>query len=151
MAAGLVGVVPVLPAVPAVAVGLSPDTTLDVADAAPGDGICGDGTPGSCSLRAAVQEANATAGADSIVLTPGATYTLGIAGANEDDAATGDLDLNDSITITGNGATLDAAFLDRYFDVRAGVATISGVTITAGHAPMTPEVLRPGYGGAVAV
>jgi CSLREA domain-containing protein len=41
------------------------DSTLDSSDAAPGDGVCSDG--GVCTLRAAIQEANALLGADFIV------------------------------------------------------------------------------------
>lgn len=46
---------------------------------------------GDCSLREAVIDANAD-GADRILL-PDGTYTLSLAGAGEDLAATGDLDL----------------------------------------------------------
>jgi predicted outer membrane repeat protein len=57
-----------------------------------------------CSLREAVIAANATAGGDRILLPPG-TYTLSIAGATEDLAATGDLDLYASdIEIRGTGS-----------------------------------------------
>ncbi len=41
------------------------NTTGDIADALPGDGFCNDGS-GNCSLRAAIQEANAFAGANII-------------------------------------------------------------------------------------
>ena len=47
-------------------------STADVVDAAPGDGVCDTGT-GACTLRAAVQETNALAGADVINL-PAGTY-----------------------------------------------------------------------------
>ncbi|WP_431489108.1 glycosyl hydrolase [Lewinella sp.] len=40
-------------------------TTADTPDANPGDGICNDGT-GHCSLRAAIEEANTSAGMDTI-------------------------------------------------------------------------------------
>ncbi|MEZ4485138.1 MAG: hypothetical protein R2864_11285 [Syntrophotaleaceae bacterium] len=48
------------------------DTTSDSVDVNPGDSICAD-SDGSCSLRAAVMEANALAGADAIAL-PAGTY-----------------------------------------------------------------------------
>jgi len=51
------------------------DTETDLPDAAAGDGICGTGAAGTCSLRAAIQEANALAGADTITLAAG-HYTL---------------------------------------------------------------------------
>ena len=41
------------------------NSTGDTSDSTPGDGICGD-EAGKCTLRAAIEEANAIAGADSI-------------------------------------------------------------------------------------
>lgn len=38
----------------------------DSSDANPGDGVCETATPGECTLRAAIQEANANVGADTI-------------------------------------------------------------------------------------
>ena len=75
------------------------NSTLDDVDAAPGDGVCQTSTPGRCTLRAAVMEANANLGADTIVLQPATVYTLTIAGTTEDAAATGDLDLTEQVTI----------------------------------------------------
>ncbi|MDQ3462326.1 MAG: CSLREA domain-containing protein, partial [Actinomycetota bacterium] len=75
-------------------------TTDDSVDATPGDGECADSS-GECSLRAAIQEANAGGGA-TIRLADGATYVLQIAGASEDSAATGDLDVTSDIRIEGN-------------------------------------------------
>jgi CSLREA domain-containing protein len=71
------------------------DSTLDAVDAAPGDGLCATGG-GVCTLRAAIQEANALAGSDTIVV-PAGTYTLTIAGQAENAAATGD----PSLLLTG--------------------------------------------------
>lgn len=42
------------------------NSTADAADATPGDGICATGVGTECTLRAAIQEANAWAGADTI-------------------------------------------------------------------------------------
>ena len=50
------------------------NSTADAVDATPGDGFCDDGT-GNCTLRAAIMEANALAGDDTINL-PAGTYTL---------------------------------------------------------------------------
>src|SRR5215470_16698607 len=75
----------------------------DRIDTNPGDGHCDadPATPGDqCTLRAAVQEANASPGADTIML-PAGTYRLTLAGALEDAAATGDLDLFGDVTIIG--------------------------------------------------
>ena len=81
------------------------DSQTDAVDASPGDGIAQDSL-GRTSLRAAIMEANALACADSIALPPG-TYAINLIGADEDAAATGDLDITDDLTITG--ATGNAA------------------------------------------
>src|ERR1700757_1679811 len=97
--------------------------------------------PGSCSLREAVIAANANPGPDTIVI-PAMTITLAIGGRGEDAAATGDLDLTDDVTISGAGAgstIIDGGGLDRVFDVRAGTASISGVTIRNGLTAMPPS------------
>ncbi|TMB18127.1 MAG: CSLREA domain-containing protein [Deltaproteobacteria bacterium] len=78
------------------------DTTTDGVDAVPGDGVCATAA-GACSLRAAVQEANALEGPDTIDL-PAGTYVLTLAGPAEDESASGDLDVHETLTITGAGA-----------------------------------------------
>ena len=110
------------------------NSTLDAVDATPGDGICA--TAGSvCTLRAAIQEANALAGADTIVV-PAGTYTLTIAGAGEDAAATGDLDITSAVTVEGAGAnltTVNGGGIDRVFDVLTGAnVTLRGLRIAGG-------------------
>ena len=110
------------------------NSTTDAVDANPGDGICAS-VGGICTLRAAIMEANALAGADIITL-PAGTYTLTIAGTGEDAAATGDLDIIDDLTINGAGSAttvINGNNLDRIFDIRNGVVTISGVTIRGGN------------------
>lgn len=97
------------------------------------DGSC---DPGDCSLREAIIAANDNGEADTITLGSG-TYILSLAGQDEDDGATGDLDINASLTIVGAGPTeriIDADGIDRVFHIDTGVATvvISGVTIMNG-------------------
>src|SRR3990172_8808874 len=75
---------------PAHAAEFTVNSTADAVDASLGDGTCDDGS-GNCTLRAAIQEANALSGPDTIDL-PAGTYTLTIPGTGEDAAATGDLD-----------------------------------------------------------
>ena len=75
--------------------------TEDGVDALPGDGSCAT-AGGQCTLRAAVMEANALGTADRIEL-GSLTYTLSIGGANEEGAATGDLDILDDLDLVGNG------------------------------------------------
>ena len=110
------------------------NSTMDAVDANPGDGVCDDGA-GNCTLRAAIMEANALAGADTITL-PTGTYLLSIAGAGEDAAVSGDLDTTGDLTITGAGHSttiIDAAGGDRVFHIISGsTVNISGVTIRGG-------------------
>ncbi len=118
---------------------LTVSSTADLPDVVPGDGLCDAGS-GACTLRAAVMEANASAGADTITLQAGATYLLTRSGANEDAAATGDLDLTSDVTIVGQGATVDASGLgDRVFHVvsptsptRPASLRASNLTVTGG-------------------
>src|SRR5688500_11576810 len=109
------------------------NSTADMVDANPGDGFCETDITGDCTLRAAVQEANALAGADTISL-PAGTYELSMSGAGEDSAASGDLDITEEVTITGAGAgatIIDATSLDRVFHVFAAL-DISDLTIQNG-------------------
>lgn len=113
------------------------NSTLDAVDANPGDGVCATAAA-VCTLRAAIQEANALAGADDITL-PAGTLTLAIAGRDEDQAVTGDLDIHGPVTISGQGASatiVDGARIDRVFDVwgDAGAVTIQELTVRNGFA-----------------
>jgi CSLREA domain-containing protein len=88
-----------------------------------GDPVPGSCTPSDCSLREAVQAANARAGADTIVLpNRRRDYKLTIPGDTADDASDGDLDVaNDPLAIIHQGrgqATIRGIELgDRLFDV----------------------------------
>lgn len=104
---------------PCLAEELTVDRLDDAVDAVPGDGQCMTAPEPGCSLRAAIQEANALPGPDTIAV-PAGTFVLSIAGADEDDAATGDLDITDAVSILGAGAEetiIDAAALDRVIDM----------------------------------
>ena len=132
------------------------DSTADAVDASVGDGACRT-VGGTCTLRAAIQEANALPGADEIEL-PAGTYELGIAPRNQNDITTGDLDITDSLTISGAGAgstiidggpppagaSSQVPGLDRLFEVtdNGGAVVFSGLTINDGYASE--------YGGAIA-
>ena len=88
---------------PAAAAGeFTVNSTADMLDADPGDGLCETDITGDCTLRAAVQEANALEGADTITI-PAGEYKLTMEGAGEDDALSGDLDITRQVTITGAG------------------------------------------------
>ena len=114
----------------------------DRTDADLGDGVCDVdlGEPGlQCTLRAAVQHANATAGPDRITL-PAGTYRLKLRGADEELAATGDLDIRDDVMIVGAGAAttiIDGGRAkDRVFQVTGSAdVTITDLTIRKGKAP----------------
>jgi len=104
-------------------------------------GVFTDGLSGG-TLREAVIAANASTDAvDTLQLAAG-TYTLTLSGANEDQSASGDLDIrkiNGVIEIVGAGAgatTIDATGLgDRLFQVFDGAAvTFRDVTIRGGQA-----------------
>ncbi|HMF07668.1 MAG TPA: choice-of-anchor Q domain-containing protein, partial [Thermoanaerobaculia bacterium] len=96
------------------------------------DGVC---NATNCSLRDAIIAANTNPGPDVITL-PAGTYLLTIPGAPEDQAATGDLDILDDLTINGAGAAttiVDGGALDRVFQVFDGVtAVFNGITIRNG-------------------
>ena len=116
------------------------DSTADAADAHVGDGTCA-AASGGCTLRAAIQEADAASGASSITV-PAGRYVLTIppvieAGTAADmDASTGDLDLNGDVTIRGAGAAdtiIDGGGIDRVFETGAQAsAHLSDMTITGG-------------------
>lgn len=112
------------------------NSTADAVDANPGDGTCATAA-GGCTLRAAIQEANALAGTDTIIL-PAGTYTLTIPGPPDILAATGDLDITADLTITGAGASstiIDGNAIDRVVEIRPGATVdIAGVTIQNGDA-----------------
>ena len=119
-------------------------TTKDTVDRNPGDGVCADAW-GTCSLRAAVQHANASGGG-TIVLRK-AVYALTITGPDEDASATGDLDVLAAVRIDGRGATADARGHDRVLDVIAGGAlSLRDLTVTGG---MAPGSGLPASGGGV--
>ena len=108
------------------------NTTIDAGDATPGDGSCVT-SGGPCSLRAAIEEANALAGDDTISR-PAGTYTLSL-GA--------ELTISSNLTLTGAGAAttiIEAATTSgtasaRVINVTSGVVSISGVTIRHGNLP----------------
>jgi predicted outer membrane repeat protein len=110
---------------PAQAVTFTVNSPLDVAGAAPfNDGICAtaynNGVPnGVCTLRAAIEEASALAGADQIVLPPD-TYILTIVS---------ELIITGDLTIMGAGAS--TTIIDGNKNVRSdsGVLNIIGVTV----------------------
>lgn len=137
------------------------NTTNDAVDLVPGDGLCNTGrTPPSgytyeCTLRAAIQESNANSpnsiSDPDIITLPAGSYLLTIAGSNEDNAATGDLDIKDALVINGSGSgstILNANGIDRALHVLSGPGvTLNNFTVRNGTAP---NMLYPeGHGGGI--
>lgn len=84
----------------------------DSADTLPGDGICSDAL-NTCTLRAAIMEANALEPGSTILLSEG-TYFLSLQDAPEDAGASGDLDITNSMSIQGSGDVLKPTIIDFY-------------------------------------
>ncbi len=110
------------------------NSSADAPDASPGNGSCATAS-GVCTLRAAVNEANATAGLDRVTIAPGVNPVLTVAGGGEDAGATGDLDVTGDLTVVGGGAVVDAGAIDRVFDVVTGHLTLEGLTVRGGSLP----------------
>ena len=133
------------------------NTAADLPDASLGDHIADAdlSTPGAqVTLRAAVMQANAEFGPDTIMI-PAGIWKLTLAGT--DDAKLGDLDVTDDLTIIGvaadpqtgeAGTIIDAKKLkDRVFDVVSGrTLTLQGLTLRNGRALGTGQ-----SGGAIRV
>lgn len=115
-------------------------TSDDGADVSVGDGVCDGSADASvdCTLRAAIQEANATAAADTIILPARPDpYVLTLLGSGP---AAGDLDVAGDLTISGAGphqtwivGLFEQPFAGRVIAVAAGAtATLRGLTISGG-------------------
>lgn len=92
----------------------------DTVDANVGNGVCAD-SGGQCTLRAAIMEANASAGPHTIsVAFAFIELFAGVTGDNLD--SSGDLDIVSNIAITGTSAEPPAIVnrIDRVFDVQSG-------------------------------
>lgn len=127
------------------------NTTSDDVDANLADDACETvAGGGDCSLRAAVQQANASAGTDEIVV-PAGVFSL-ITPGNDNVAVTGDLDITQSVTIRGAGADatiVNGGRLDRVFDIdpaRAGGVTVEmrGLTVQGGSAALGGGIQNAG-------
>ena len=113
-------------------------STADLPDTDVNDNVC-HASNSLCTLRAAIQQANFTTGADTITL-PAGVFLLTRVGTNEDGAVNGDLDIIESLTITGAGSAssiVDAngsVTGERAFQILSSAAnvTISGLTIRNG-------------------
>ncbi|TDD29679.1 DNRLRE domain-containing protein [Kribbella turkmenica] len=131
----LIGLVAV-PVTPAAASSVyAVTTTVDAVDAAVGDGICAT-SAGACSLRAAIQESNASTAADTVQV-PAGNYALTLPPQGDNLAHSGDLDITRPLNVLGAGATtvtVDANGIDRLVEIHpeAGAVTISGLALREG-------------------
>ena len=112
------------------------NSTADLPDADPADGVCRTAS-NNCTLRAAIMQAD-FAGPATIIL-PAGTYTLTRPGY-DDDALVGDLDIKRDLIIQGAGSATTivdgngSVTHDRVFQVLSTVqnVTLSGMTIRNG-------------------
>jgi len=117
------------------------DSLLDQPDDGTMPGTCHTAA-GTCTLRAAIMQANRTTGVGATVALPAGVYALTIPASGSDGETNGDLNLttpasgNPFIAIVGAGAEstiIDANQLDRVFSIEHDrTAQISGVTIRNG-------------------
>jgi alpha-tubulin suppressor-like RCC1 family protein len=111
-------------------------TTSDEAS----DSTYGSSTGTGISLREAVMQAADNPGDDDIFLNSGTTYTLTIAGRDENSNLTGDIDISDSsgaVTIHGQNAIVQAGTntsngIDRIFHIVSGTVYINRLTLRYG-------------------
>ncbi len=128
----------------------------DAVDANTADGTCATAA-GHCTLRAAIMQANALGGSNTITV-PAGTYTLTLTGFGENAAATGDLDITSNITINGAGASttiINGNGTDRIFDISPGgtaiTVAINDITIKNGKAPIGGPSLTGSPGGGILI
>ena len=120
------------------------DSMADSVDDNPGDGVCHT-VAGTCTLRAAVMEANRASGIGATIDLPAGTYMLQIPATASDDESSGDLNFatpvngNPLITINGAGAAttiIDANQIDRVMQVEASrSARLHGIALRDGYSP----------------
>lgn len=119
------------------------NSPLDQPDASPGDGAAATAS-GETTLRAAIQEANAAPGPDTIILPPG-LLNLTLFEPDGHTGASGHLEVSDELIIVGadrDSTLIDASQIDSVFHIQAGVSlTLDQLTlqIPAGSEAATVE------------
>ncbi len=130
------------------------NSTADLPDGNVTDNLCL-ALNGKCTLRAAIMQANFTAGMDTILL-PAGTYKLTIPGVDDTDQV-GDLDISDDLVIEGDGpdqTIVDgngAVTGDRVFHIlsTAQQTALSGMTIRNGVSVFVSTIQDAGFGGGI--
>ncbi|HEX8289187.1 MAG TPA: cohesin domain-containing protein [Pyrinomonadaceae bacterium] len=109
------------------------NNNADTIDANTSDNLCKDAS-GNCTLRAAIQQANALAGDDII--------TFAIANPSTIDLTIGEITITSNITINGTGArnliiqrALTGVSAFRVFNISSGNINITALSIANGNAP----------------
>ena len=126
----------------------------DDPDDNPGDGTCETATPGECTLRAAIQEANATAGTDTI------NFAIAGAGLHTLTPASPYDNITEAVTIngysqTGSSANTAAAplalngTLTIEIDGSGAGVGVNCLTITAGSSTVRGLIINNFGGGAI--
>jgi len=126
------------------------NTTVDGADANPGNGICEmTAGHGDCSLRAAIMEANASSGAD-VITVPDGVYNLDNRNTTQGSFKGAELNITDSLTIMGTStsgtiinmptsSTVGGWAADRVmsFTASSGAFDVEYLTLQNGNPPQT--------------
>ncbi len=128
------------------------DSQADTADLTPGDGTCEISTGGACTLRAAVEEANALAGAD-VIQVPAGTYTLGSVLPITSTISIAPVNTTDGVTITGaaifqinTGGNLTLTRL-----TLTGASTAPAIDMLDGTLTMSASTISGNAAGAVSI
>ncbi|MHB8340817.1 MAG: beta strand repeat-containing protein, partial [Mycobacteriales bacterium] len=127
-------------------------STVDAPDANPGGGVCASTAAGNpCTLRAAIQEADALGSGSTVTIdVPAGSYDLTIPPSGSDGVASGDLNITTGLTIIGAGSgltTVDGGQLDRVFSLTSGTSVnLVGLTIQDG---LVNTSSGNAYGGAI--
>ena len=112
------------------------NSTADAHDAMPGDGTCATAT-GDCTLRAAIEEANALPGPDSVSI-PAGTCALSL----------GRITISDDLTLDGSGAT--STFIKgAHRRIPSGFSIASGASVQISALTLTRNFAGVGDGGAI--
>lgn len=115
------------------------NSLADAADTNPGDGSCDSGG-GACTLRAAIEEANALADNDNVEFSVTGTITLGSGLPNITQALTITGPGTDQLTVSGNNMV-------RPFYIASADVSLSGITIRDGFV----DSGAPPFGGGIFV
>ncbi len=131
---------------------LNVNVQYDSASSSPATNVTSSTTVGGfTTLRSAIQYANFHSG--TTINVPAGTYKLTLLGVKEDSAATGDLDINSSMTIRGNGTAttfIDGNGTDRVFSMNPKLGstppTVKITQLTIKNGATNSETIQEGGG-----